>query len=144
MADDFGAGPAPLESIRKVQSLRDGQKRPSRDGDGGSFGDLLKEHEPSPPERPPPSEPEVADDLDGHFATLTNAAEIAHQQLKTQDAPYRFCVYRQADQILIDIVMLDEKGVIEQTLRRNITHSTFDRMLRQITEGRGLIFNGAG
>ncbi|MBN2144535.1 MAG: hypothetical protein JW774_07920 [Candidatus Aureabacteria bacterium] len=74
-----------------------------------------------------------------HFDELSRAAEQAHHLLIKNKSPYRFCVYQEGEEIMIDIVRLDSNGAIRDTVRKNITHEDFFKWLEHIENGEGLI-----
>ncbi|MCP4603376.1 MAG: hypothetical protein GY847_23145 [Proteobacteria bacterium] len=82
--------------------------------------------------------PDNRDETKYHFQNLANAAERAHKTLVADGSPYRFCVYREGDDILIDVVILDEDGKISSIKKQNITHDEFIHWIESIEQGHGL------
>jgi hypothetical protein len=78
------------------------------------------------------------------FKNLAHAAERAHVVLSKGGSPYRFCVYRDGEEIFIDIVILDENGEAQSLVQKNITHDEFLTWIRHIEEGRGLLLDAVG
>lgn len=76
-----------------------------------------------------------------HFEELANEAELANEMLIREDAPYRFCIHRDGDQILIDIVTLDEEGNIATLVQKDITHQDFRLWAQHIGDEEGLVFD---
>ena len=76
-----------------------------------------------------------------HFQELARAAETAHVTLVENRSPYRFCVYRQGDDVFIDIVLLNKQGKIIETIKKNITHEEFHKILQEINTKEGLFFD---
>jgi hypothetical protein len=76
-----------------------------------------------------------------HFTELSRAAETAHVSLMASKSPYRFCVYQKEAEVYIDIVLLDESGRIARTVKKNITHEEFRKILEDIAGGEGLFFD---
>lgn len=76
-----------------------------------------------------------------HFEQLSNAVELAHETLKKDKSPYRFCVYQEGGEVFIDIVIIDDDGNIQETKKRNITHEEFTTWLNHIEQGNGLFFD---
>lgn len=76
-----------------------------------------------------------------YFATLAKRALVANNELTTKNLPYRFCVYQQGDQVLLDIVALDEKGNVIKTVRKNITEDDFDLLIDDMSLLEGLFLD---
>ena len=76
-----------------------------------------------------------------HFEELARAAETAHITLVQNQSPYRFCVYKKEQEIFIDIVYLNKKGKITRTIKKNITHEEFHKILQDIAAKEGLFFD---
>ena len=76
-----------------------------------------------------------------HFDELTRAAATAHITLVKNRSPYRFCVYKKEEDIFIDIVLLDDRGKIKETIKKNITHVEFQKVLQDIDLKEGLFFD---
>ncbi len=76
-----------------------------------------------------------------HFDEIAHAAERVHAVLKKKKSPYRFCVYRDGSEIYIDIVMLDPRGSIQKTLKKNITHREFASLVKNIETLDGLLID---
>ena len=76
-----------------------------------------------------------------HFDELIRAAATAHVTLVANNSPYRFCVYREGEDIFIDIVYLNKKGDVEKTVKKNITHEEFQKILQDIDAKEGLFFD---
>ena len=76
-----------------------------------------------------------------HFKELTYAVEQIHKILLKTKSPFRFCVYREDEDIMIDIVRLNDKGEVERTEKKDITHENFITLVRSIESGEGLLFD---
>lgn len=76
-----------------------------------------------------------------HFEELTKAAAAAHVTLVENNSPYRFCVYRENDEIFIDIVLLNKQGKADTVIKKNITHTEFHKILQEIDTKEGLFFD---
>ncbi len=81
------------------------------------------------------------DEAGNHFQQLSKAAELAHDVLVKNNSPYRFCIYQEAEEIFIDIVIVDDDGKIKETKKKNITHEEFSTWLNHIEQGNGLFFD---
>ena len=53
-----------------------------------------------------------------HFEELTKAVAAAHVTLVENNSPYRFCVYRENDEIFIDIVHLSKQGKADTIIKK--------------------------
>lgn len=72
------------------------------------------------------------DEAKDHFNELAETAERIHKILADKNCPYRFCVYREQNEIFIDLVILNEKGAIDKTIKKNITHQEFSDIIKHI------------
>ncbi|MBL8026843.1 MAG: hypothetical protein JNL74_10560 [Fibrobacteres bacterium] len=86
--------------------------------------------------QPPPKEEAVA-----HFDELARAAERAHKILELTNSPYRFCIYRDGEEVFIDVVMLKPEGGASLVKKKNITHEEFLKLLRHVAEREGLFLD---
>jgi hypothetical protein len=83
-------------------------------------------------------------DVAAYFNTIRKAAETLNQILINKNAPYRFRVYEEGDQILIELMVVDKNGVVTQENRKNITHDDFARLIEDIASGEGLMIDSLG
>ena len=82
------------------------------------------------------------DEVKKHFKELADAAERLHDILVEHDSPYRFCVYQDKEEVLIDIVVLDEdRNEIQEVKQKNITHEEFITWADHIEKGGGLLID---
>jgi len=81
------------------------------------------------------------DEAKDHFDAIAKSAERAHLLLEEKKSPYRFCVYRDNNEIFIDLVVLDNKGLVKNTIKRNITHREFSEILKNIEKLDGLVLD---
>lgn len=127
MTDDFTPKPLelktdPTELIHAV----DGKRQPSEE------------------ERRRRQQKEPEDEAKDHFEELAEAAEEAHKLLVRNRSPYRFCVYRRGDEVLIDVLVLDENGQTKAVMAKEISHDQFSKWLGAIESGEGLFFDAEG
>lgn len=127
MTDDFISKPVelktdPTELIHAV----DGQRQPSDE------------------ERKRRQHKEPEDEAKDHFEELAEAAEEAHKLLIRNRSPYRFCVYRKGEEVLIDVIVLDESGKTRAVMAKEISHDQFTKWLGAIESGEGLFFDVEG
>jgi uncharacterized FlaG/YvyC family protein len=76
-----------------------------------------------------------------HFDELTRAAERAHKILELSNSPYRFCIYKENDEIFIDIVIKNSEGGATLVKKKNITHEEFLKLLKHVAEREGLFLD---
>lgn len=79
-----------------------------------------------------------------YMHAITRAAKNSNELLAKKGSPYRFCVYEEKGNVLIDIVMLDGTGKIIKEVRRNITDDDFDKLINNIASIEGLLFDSSG
>ena len=84
------------------------------------------------------------DEAGDHFESLKETADLVNGDLEKKNSPYRFYIYREHDDIYINLVRLDGDGNIVEVKRKNITHQEFTDLLRQIQVGEGLFFDSTG
>ena len=100
-----------------------------------------KDEDPDEQKRKKRQHPSFHEENLAHFKELTKAVEEAHHLLLKRNSPYRFCVYQEGKEILIDIVKLNAQGNIHETIKKNITHEDFYQWLERIEEGEGLFID---
>lgn len=121
-----------IDSLRQVSpSVKDNEERP------GGEHEYRRQQQESDAKEPPRY-------VAGHYDELEKEVVYANYLLEQEGSPYRFNLNRSDDNIFIDIVVLDEEGNIQQTLRKNITHHDFYRFRVAILEGEGLILDNIG
>lgn len=76
-----------------------------------------------------------------HFRELAEAAERAHAKLVKSGNPYRFCVYEEDSEIMIDIIKLDKDGKPGRVIKKDITREDFFKWIDCIETGDGLVFD---
>jgi len=79
------------------------------------------------------------DEVKDHFDELTTIAERINKILESKKSMNRFCIYRDNDEIFIDLVILNEDKKITKTIKRNITHQEFSETIKNIEELDGFI-----
>jgi hypothetical protein len=85
-----------------------------------------------------------ADEAGSHFESLRDAADLANKELEQKNSPYRFYVYREFDDIFINLVILDKEENIVEVKKKNITHQEFTELISSIQNGEGLLFDISG
>lgn len=84
------------------------------------------------------------DEAAAHFESLKNAADLANRELEKKNSPYRFYIYREFEEIFINLVLLDGNGNILEVKKNNITHREFNDLINNIQNGEGLFYNTVG
>lgn len=93
---------------------------------------------------PPHERREKDDEAAEHFDSLKETADLVNRELEEKNSPYRFYIYREFDDVFINLVRLDSNGKISEVKRKNITHQEFAGLLQQIQQGEGLFFDSTG
>jgi uncharacterized FlaG/YvyC family protein len=81
------------------------------------------------------------DEAREHFKELSDAAERIHKILQQKNSPFRFCVFKQGDEVFIDVVILDSAGGISKTIKKNITHQEFSDIIKNIETLDGVLID---
>lgn len=89
------------------------------------------------PYEKPPNHREAKD----FFHTIEKAAENTNAVLIKKQSRYRFRVYRDNNDVMIDLVIMDEKGSVITEIKKNITHEDFVKMIDDVVLGEGLFFD---
>jgi hypothetical protein len=76
-----------------------------------------------------------------HFDSLAKAAERAHEILERNNSPFRFCVYRESNDVFIDLAILNNNGKIKDIIKKDITHQEFSIWLDRIEKRDGLLLD---
>ncbi len=79
-----------------------------------------------------------------YFSTLAKATETSNQQLEERGIPFRFCLYKEGERVLIDFVTLDETGKKKASQRTDITNEDFNLWIENIANIAGLNFDQTG
>lgn len=98
--------------------------------------DLLKDETRKKKEKREPHEPAGA-----HFPELVHAAEKAHEYFAAHHIPYRFCIYREGEDVMIEIMRLNSRGKPEKSVKRNITRDDFFKWMEILERHDGLILD---
>ena len=84
------------------------------------------------------------DEAAEHFESLKETAGLVNRELEAKKSPYRFYIYREFDDVFINLVRLDGEGKVAEVKKKNITHQEFAGLIRQIQQGEGLFFDSIG
>ena len=79
-----------------------------------------------------------------YMRAIAKAAESSNRQLEQKGSDYRFRVYEEKGEVMIDIVTMDRSGKIIREVKRNITNEDFDRLIEDISLIEGLFFDSMG
>jgi hypothetical protein len=85
-----------------------------------------------------------ADEAGDHFESLKKSADLINADLERKNSHYRFYIFREYEDIFINLVRLDGTGEIVEIKKKNITHQEFNDLLRHLENGEGLIIDRAG
>lgn len=75
-----------------------------------------------------------------HFQEISASVELAHQALERKHSPYRFRVYREDNEVFIDIILLDDHGG-STIVRKNITDQEFSNIIKNIETLDGILID---
>ncbi len=84
------------------------------------------------------------DEAGDHFESLRTTVTLLNQEFLKKKTPYRFYLYKEFDNIYINLVRLGSDGSVAGVIRKNITHNEFSLLVRRIEEGEGLLFEMTG
>ncbi len=84
------------------------------------------------------------DEAGEHFESLRETAGLVNGELEAKKSPYRFYIYREYEDIFINLVRLDQNGRIAEVKKKNITHREFNDLITRIHQGEGLLFDSIG
>jgi len=76
--------------------------------------------------------------------TIASAVKASNEQLVKKGSKYRFCVYEEKGNVMIDLVLLDDNGKIIKEVKKNITNDDFDMLINNIASIEGLLFDDNG
>jgi len=76
-----------------------------------------------------------------HFQELSQMAEQVHEVFLKKELPYRFCIYKENNEVFFDLVVIDEKGTPQKTVKKNITHQEFSEIIKHIENLDGLFMD---
>ena len=77
-----------------------------------------------------------------YFHTIAKAVERSNDILIERKSPFRFCIYLKKESVFIDLVELDSAGKVKSAVRKNITQEDFDRLIEDVSQIEGLLFDG--
>jgi hypothetical protein len=89
-------------------------------------------------------EPKQRDEARDHFEELSRIAELANIDLQKEGSPFRFNVYREGEEVFVDLVILDQDGGIKEIREKNITHQEFSDWISRIERGEGFLIDRMG
>ena len=87
---------------------------------------------------------EHRDKAGDHFEELSRIANLANIDLQKGGSPFRFNVYRDGEEVFVDLVVLDQDGAIKEIKEKNITHQEFSDWINRIGEGEGFLIDRMG
>ena len=87
---------------------------------------------------------ERGDEAREHFESLKTSADLINRELELKKSPYRFFLYRDLEDIFINLVRLNSTGAVIEVKRKNITHQEFADLIRHLDKGEGLFYESVG
>ncbi len=84
------------------------------------------------------------DEAINHFIELERVADLVNEDLEKNRHPFRFRIYKNENQVFIDLVRLDKENKIVEIRKKNITHEEFKDLIKHIELTEGLFFEGIG
>jgi hypothetical protein len=85
--------------------------------------------------------PPLKKNAGAYFHTLSKAAEAANELCTKKSLPYRFRVYLENGEAIIDRTILDKDGNILEVKTKNINQEDFARLIEDVTSIEGLFFD---
>ena len=79
-----------------------------------------------------------------HMRTILKAVEASNLELIRHKKPYRFCVYQERGEVIIDLILIDENGKKIDEVKRSITNEDFGRLIEDISSIEGLLYDVDG
>ncbi len=76
-----------------------------------------------------------------HFPELVLAVEDLHKILEKKKSRYRFCIYLEEGEVMIDILVLDKDGKKVNVMKKDITHEDFIKWFEDLETGTGILFD---
>ena len=77
-----------------------------------------------------------------YLGTVKKRAEITNDLAKKKKLPYRLKVYPVAvDKVFMDVVIVNDKDEEVNRVSRDVTNADFDKLIDNISEGSGLLFD---
>lgn len=75
------------------------------------------------------------------FYALTRLARDTHQSLIEKGSPLRLCVYRDEDDLFMDVIAMDKTKKISQSFTRPINKDSLKTLIKRIHNQMGLILD---
>ena len=81
------------------------------------------------------------DEAKDHYEDILQSVKQANSVLEKKKSPYRFYVSQKNNEIFIHLVILDENGKHKRTIKENITHQEFSKIIEHIEKLDGFILD---
>jgi len=83
------------------------------------------------------------DEAGGHFESLKRSADLINEELERKGSRYRFYIYRESEDIFINLVRLGGNDEIVEVNKKNITHQEFTELMKRLENGEGFIIDSS-
>lgn len=77
----------------------------------------------------------------GRFYALTKLADDTHHRLVENGSPLRLCVYKDEEDLFMDVIAIDKTEKIKQHYTRSVTHDSLEILGKRIHNQMGLILD---
>jgi hypothetical protein len=84
------------------------------------------------------------DEAGGHFESLKKSADLINEELEMKGSRYRFYIYKESEDIFINLVRLGVNGEVVEVNKKNITHQEFAELIKRLENGEGFIIDSSG
>ena len=75
------------------------------------------------------------------FPTIARAVRRANETISQKGLLYRFEVYLQNGEVLIDTLVLNAQGEVEKRITKNVTQEEFDKLINDVAMAEGMMLD---
>jgi hypothetical protein len=76
-----------------------------------------------------------------YFRPLEKAADATNQNLENADSPLRVSVYRKGAGVMMEVIVSRSDGASPESIKKDITEDDFSKLIHDIADSKGLIFD---
>ena len=76
-----------------------------------------------------------------YFEDIAQSVKQANSVLEKKKSPYRFNISQNNNEIFIHLIILDENGKLKKTIKENITHLEFLKIIEHIEKLDGFLLD---